>query len=84
METFSDDLRYVIHRANLTRRIPESELSRLFNRSRPRKESGAAVAGAKENLTAAYMEMLDEDTKKKLVEIYKPDFEMFGYSPHEY
>ena len=75
-------------RANLTSLVPMDEVDMMFNRSRPRPEKGETVllpsSATKSNITATYMAMLDEGTRRELIELYKWDFEMFGYSPNKY
>ena len=44
------------------------------------KSSGGSTA----NLSRKYFSEIDISTAKKLYELYKVDFEMFGYNPEEY
>ena len=40
--------------------------------------------GSTKDLARKYFSEMDIDTAKRLYQLYKVDFEMFGYSPDEY
>jgi len=68
-ENFADDQKFIGRLANVT-----------FQKIESHKSSG----GDTKSLAKKYFSDLDLDTVKDLYEIYKVDFEMFGYSPDIY
>lgn len=47
-------------------------------------ESHVSSGGSTKDLARKYFSEMDIDTVKRLYQLYKVDFEMFGYSPDEY
>ena len=47
-------------------------------------ETHKSSGGSTKDLTKKYFSELSLDTVKKLYNVYKVDFEMFGYSPQLY
>jgi len=68
-ENIAEDQKYIGHMANVTFHKIESHVS-----------SG----GSTKDLARKYFSEMDIDTVKRLYQLYKVDFEMFGYSPDEY
>jgi len=68
-ENFAEDQKLIGHLANVT-----------FMNIESHKSNG----GDTKRLTKKYFSELDINTVKKLYEVYKVDFEMFGYSPDSY
>ena len=62
---------YIAIKQNLTTLIPE--LAMTTNRNKEKKSSKERIK--------FYMSKLNDDHKWKLYELYKPDFELFGYDP---
>ncbi len=74
METFDDDVRYVLALTGLDQELnlPDETNIRLNK------------ASGDEDRTRRYFAQLDKDRKERLFQLYKYDFEMFGYSPRGY
>ena len=71
LEDFSDDVAYIAHKQNLTSLLPE--LSKANRKSKGKSSSY--------NKVERYMSQLSEHHRKNLYELYKLDFELFGYDP---
>ena len=72
LEDFVDDVTYIATKLNLTTLVPE-----LSNTNRMTK-------GKKGNdRVKNYMSQLSAHQKKKLFELYKLDFALFGYDPED-
>ena len=90
METFSDDLRYILLKANLTDRIRLDDVTSLrSHRSKISPEVGknakaALSKGDASEITMTYMRKLNKVTRRKLVQAFKLDFDMFGYDADKY
>ena len=74
-ETFGSDTEYMYEKLNLT-----SSIKKKFNTAKSRY---GGVLSSKDR-TRNCIRQLKSGLRKKLVELYKLDFEMFGYSPEEY
>ena len=70
MEDFDNDFDYIVEKMNLTKLKGQTEYV-----ANPSKDSDMS----QEKRIASYFSMLTDDTKKRLYELYKVDFEMFGY-----
>ena len=77
MEDFDDDVEYIIRRTNLTALMGQTKY--VDNPSSPNPGSRS-----RESRIASYFSMLTGDTKKRLYELFKVDFEMFGYDGRKY
>ena len=69
METFREDLAFILHTAGVARHEIDLMLGEKKNQC-DRQQDKAKI----------YMGQLNQEQKEGLYEIYKPDFEMFGYS----
>ena len=49
-----------------------------------RLETHVSSGGSTKELARKYFSEMDIDTVKRLYQLYKVDFEMFGYTPDEY
>ena len=80
METFDDDVRYVLSMAGLDQELnlAPPPPTRDEERVRLNKASGD------EDRARRYFAQLDKDRKEKIFQLYKYDFEMFGYSTKGY
>ena len=77
VEHFVDDTKYIFERLNLTSLIPMSEIEKKSN----------VVSGTKdekESRRRNYFRQLDNSTVNELIDMFKVDFEMFGYDPMQY
>ena len=73
VETFRDDMAYILWRTGLANtRLPLREVLAEKKNNCP----------LKPNRTANYMAQLNSLQSEMLFNLYKEDFEMFGYSPH--
>ena len=75
MEDFDDDVEYIIRRMNLT--VLRGQSKYVDN---PSPDPGRS----QESRIVSYFSMLSNDIKKRLYELYKVDFEMFGYDGRKY
>ena len=75
MEDFDNDFQYIVRRMNLT--ALEGETKYVANPSRDSSSS-------QELRIRSYFSVLSDDTKRRLYELYKVDFEMFGYDGSKY
>ena len=75
MEDFDNDFEYIVEKMNLTELKGQTEYV-----ANPSKDSDMS----QEKRIASYFSMLTDDTKKRLYELYKVDFEMFGYDGRRY
>ena len=71
-ETFADDVKYIVLKRNLTSLIP-LEITK--------KKNHATNDEAKKT---NYIAQLSEDQIAGLYRYYKPDFELFDYSPYDF
>ena len=71
LEDFSDDIMYIALKQNLTSLLPE--LSKTNRKTKGKSSS--------DNKVEHYMSQLSDGYRKKLFELYKLDFELFGYDP---
>ena len=71
LEDFSDDVLYIALKQNLTSLLPE--LSKTHRKSKGMSSS--------DNKVEHYMSQLSDHHRKKLFELYKLDFDLFGYDP---
>ena len=74
METFSDDVRYIIRKNHLEKDLPSSMAAVS--------ENAAKLKTSK--VTAEYFSQLSNDQIKDLHELYRMDFELFGYNASTY
>ena len=70
MEDSPEDVSYIAAKLNLSELLPE--LSKV-NRKTGQGQSQDRVEG--------YMSQLDQDVRGRLYELYKLDFDLFGYDP---
>ena len=85
-ENFVEDQKFIGHFANVTFKkigilVKKYCLKALLNILL---ESHKSSGGGTKNLAKMYFSQLDIMTAMKLFEIYKVDFEMFGYKPDVY
>ncbi len=71
-ETFAEDVKYIA----LTGGLEDVHLEKDFNITDNSMVSNSAR-------TKTYFDQVSEEEKQKLYEMYKIDFEMFGYSPDQ-
>ena len=82
METFSDDVRYIIKKKNLEKIIPLSQTKLAV-----RPKSGARKKDIKsktQKMAKLLMSQLTKNQLDGLYSMYQTDFEMFGYDPKKY
>ena len=73
-ETLKEDVEYIIHASNLN----------ISPSSFPRINSHSTHSNGHKLLSLRYFQEIDEESVRKLYDIYKIDFEMFGYSVDDY
>ena len=73
METFADDVRYIVTKQNLTHLIPE-RITGLKSHA----------SSGQESKTLKYFRQLSRQQIKGLYRLYSPDFELFDYDASEY
>ena len=74
METFNEDIKYIMDTAGASKVIWGDDIEMLQKNSSPKNSS----------TTLNYFSQLPKDLKKKLYELFEIDFELFGYSADEY
>ena len=78
------DLEYQVI-ARMENFVQDQEMiGRLANVTFQKIESHKSSGGSTEDLTRQYFADLDKDMKKKLYNIFKIDFDLFGYDPNQY
>ena len=75
MEDFDEDVEYIIMRMNMTA---------LKGQAKYVDNPSSKTSRSQELRIASYFSMLTDDAKKRLYELYKVDFEMFGYDGRKY
>ena len=88
LETFEQDVKYVLAKTNLTKEIPLQDASeRMLNTATSKvisdeklNKDGLIIAS---NRTIEYFKPLDKILIKQLYKLFKPDFDMFLYSIKE-
>ena len=86
-ENFSEDQKFIGRLANVTfEKIGKTNLIThiIIHENINVLETHKSSGGDTKTLAKEYFSDLDLDTVKDLYEIYKVDFEMFGYSPDIY
>ena len=73
-ETMKEDVEYIINASNLN----------ISPSSFPRINSHSSHNNGHKLLSLRYFQDIDTESIKKLYDIYKIDFEMFGYSIDQY
>ncbi len=71
-ETFADDIKYIVLSGRLEDVLPAKDFSIQRN-----------SMASSSNRTKIYFDQLSYEQKQSLYDLYKIDFEMFGYSPDE-
>ena len=74
MEEFDRDFQYIIWKQNLT--VLQGQVTEAVNNSPKNYRS-------QEERIKLYFSMLMDDVKSRLYNLYKIDFEMFGYSTRD-
>ena len=74
LETMKEDVDYIINASNLN----------ISLSSFPRINSHSSHSNEHKLLSLRYFREIDEESVKKLYDIYKIDFEMFGYTVDDY
>ena len=82
LETFDDDLKYIILKLGLSNILPIEKVSTIRENASERKRYKKAPGKKKESLK--YFSMLKKSKIKELYKTFKIDFEMFGYDATEY
>ena len=89
LETFEQDVKYVLVKTNLTKEIPLQDASeRMLNTATSKvisdekiNNEGLIIAS---NRTMEYFKPLDKMFIEHLYKLFKPDFDMFLYSINEF
>ena len=82
LETFDDDLKYIILKLGLSNILPIKKVTTIRKNSSDRKRYKKAPGKKAESLK--YFSMLKKSKIKELYKTFKIDFEMFGYDATEY
>lgn len=72
VETFTEDVRFIVAVKNLTHLIPDSVASLKSH------------ASSKDSKSVKFFSQLSSDQIQKLYRMYEPDFLLFDYDPNEY
>lgn len=75
-ETLNEDTQYVLNKI----KAPESLIASTQKNSKKNQSKGEASS----DVTSEFIGQLDEDLFNSLVEIYRADFEIFGYEIPKY
>ena len=75
VETFADDVKYIVVKQNLTHLIPVNVTSL---------KTHASKETARKSKTITYFQQLTNNQIRSLYQFYKPDFELFDYKANEY
>ena len=76
MEEFDEDFRYIISKQNVTLLLDEENVTA----NQTPKNGSESVA----QKISKYFSMLDESVRLDLYNLYKIDFELFGYDASEF
>ena len=72
VETFTEDVRFIVAVKNLTHLIPDSVASLKSH------------ASSKDSKSVKFFSQLSSDQIQQLYRMYEPDFLLFDYDPNEY
>ena len=75
METFKKDVQYILKKANIGWKV--RDLDEILKNAKINDR-------VDQDLVTHYFKQLDHKTRKKLYDIYKPDFELFGYDGEKF
>ena len=75
VETFDDDVRYILEKNRLTSLVPDHNL-----RMNSAAKNGSSPSTDKGETRNKFLATLTQEQKDQLLQIFKPDYEMFGYS----
>ena len=78
MEEFDEDFRYIISKQNVTLLLDKENVSVNLNLQ---SKNGSESAAQK---ISKYFSMLEESVRLDLYNLYKIDFELFGYDASEF
>ena len=76
METYDDDFTYIAQKLNLTTLLTHAE-------KRENQTPGSKTHHQSERIKK-YFSLLDKEARQKLYQLYRMDFEMFGYDASSY
>ena len=76
MEEFNEDFRYIVGKGNLTQLL----LKEPVKANQTPKNGSESVA----QKFSKYFSMLEESVRSDLYDLYKIDFELFGYDASEF
>ena len=82
MEYFEGYLKHILERTNTTDRLPESNMSRYH--MHPSGHQSSSSGDAIKKKIKGHFSSLSKTQLAKLHDMYKIDFEMFGYDSNEY
>ena len=89
IETFEQDVKYVLMKTNLAEKIPlniagsrRSDTATLKMKSSVKLNGDGLIIA--NNRTLEYFNQLNKSLIQDLYHVFKPDFEMFGYSIKEF
>ena len=78
METYDEDLRYIAQKLNITTLLSNANNRRAVN---------SRKSGSKQSQSERIKEhfsLLDKEARQKLYQLYRIDFEMFGFDASSY
>ena len=76
MEEFNEDFRYIVRKQSVTQLLEKENMTLQSTR----KNGSESVA----QKISRYFSMLDESVRLDLYNLYKIDFELFGYDASEF
>ena len=75
METFEDDFRYIAQKLNITT---------LLSNAKERKNSSPGSEQSQSKRIEEHFSLLDKEVIQRLYQLYRIDFEMFGFDANRY
>ena len=75
METYSTDFRYIAQKLNITT---------LLSRAKERHNQTPGSKQSQSERIKKYFALLDKETRQRLYQVYRIDFEMFGFDVDSY
>ena len=76
MEEFNEDFRYIVSKQNVTQLLGKANMTL---HSKPKNGSESVT-----QKISKYFSMLDKSVRSDLYDLYKIDFELFGYDASEF
>ena len=79
MEEFNEDFRYIVSKQNVTQLLGKENMT-CHGTGKQKNDEGESVT----QKISKYFSMLDKSVRSDLYDLYKIDFELFGYDASEF